>query len=79
MTWAPRSIREDRESLAQAKEIRLLCPHCSQAVYAKFEYPFTAERRQRAIKAAIDEHRRLCEKAPPEAQRVYRIDYPRAT
>ena len=79
MTWAPRSIREDRETVAQAKELRLLCPHCSGTVYVTLEYPFTTIRRQEAIRAAIDEHRKLCAKAPPEAQRVYRIDYPRAT
>ena len=77
MKWAPRSISETRQTLAEAKQIRLLCPHCSKPVYASFEYPFTAERRQRVIKEAIDEHRKLCPKAPPEAQRVYRIDYPR--
>jgi hypothetical protein len=40
--------------------------------------PITPARRQQAISEAVEEHRRQCAKAPPEAQRVYRIDYPRA-
>lgn len=78
MNFGPRSIREDRQPLAQAKELRLQCPHCSGVVHIKLAYPFTAIRRQRAISQAIDEHRRLCDKAPPEASRVYTIEYPRA-
>lgn len=78
MSWKARSIREERTPVAEAKEVRLQCPYCSGAVYVTLSYPFTAARRQKAISEAIDEHRRLCEKAPPEASRVYRIDYPRA-
>lgn len=74
-----RQISENRDTVAEAKEVRLLCPHCYGALYVTVPYGVTAERRQRLIAAAVNEHRGLCDKAPPEAQRVYRIDYPRAT
>lgn len=61
----------------RAPEVRLLCPHCHGTLYVTLAWPYTNERRQRAIKEAVDEHRRLCAKAPPEAKRVYQIDYPR--
>lgn len=73
----PRAINEDRQTVAQAKQVRLLCPHCSGTLYVTLDYPFTPERRQQVMRSAIGEHRGLCAKAPPEAQRVYRIDYPR--
>lgn len=72
------SIHENRIAAAEAKELRLLCPHCFGAVFVTLDYPFTPHRRQRAISVAIDEHRRLCLAAPAEAKRVYRIDYPRS-
>jgi hypothetical protein len=75
--FEPRAIREDRVTPVKTKEVRLLCPHCAASVYATFSYPITTEKRTRAISAAINEHRKLCPKAPPEASRVYRIDYPR--
>jgi len=61
----------------RAPEVRLLCPHCSGALYITLAQPITPARRQQAISEAVEDHRRQCEKAPPEAQRVYRIDYPR--
>jgi hypothetical protein len=47
-------------------------------MYVKLAWPFTPERRQQAMHDAVEDHRRQCAKAPPEAKRVYRIDYPRA-
>lgn len=79
MKFARGSIREERHSMVEAQEVRLLCPHCSGALYVPLEWPYLRVERQRRINAAIEEHRRLCEGAPPEAARVYRIDYPRAT
>jgi hypothetical protein len=78
MSFGYGSIREDREGITVAKQIRLLCPHCNSTVFVEWGYPFSAETRQTRIKEAIEEHRVLCSGAPPEAGRVYRIDYPRA-
>jgi hypothetical protein len=56
----------------------LLCPHCSGAIYVQLEWPFLRVDRTRKLSEAIELHRKNCAGAPPEAQRVYRIDYPRA-
>ena len=73
----PRQISETRQTVAEAKQVRLLCPHCYGALYVTVPYGVTNVERQRLIGEAVNEHRGLCDKAPPEAQRVYRIDYPR--
>lgn len=70
-------VSEPRQQAARSKEIRLLCPHCHSAVFVSLNWPYDGIERQRMISEAINEHRRLCSGAPPEAQRVYRIDYPR--
>lgn len=66
------------KSVAEANEVRLLCPHCNEPIYVPLVWPYTSVDKQRRISDAITEHRKLCAKAPPEAGRVYRIDYPRA-
>jgi len=71
-------IREDRERPVEAKELRLMCPHCHGCIYVKFSWPITAVSRNNEMKLAIEEHRPLCTGAPPEAGRVYEISYPRA-
>lgn len=58
-------------------QVRLLCPHCTGALYVTLAWPYTSQRRQAAIKDAVDSHRKECSGAPPEAQRVYEIHYPR--
>ena len=70
-------VSESRQQVARSKEIRLLCPHCHSAVFVSLDWPFAPVERQRRISEAINEHRKNCAGAPPEAQRVYRIDYPR--
>lgn len=66
------------KTIAEANEVRLLCPHCSQAIYVPLVWPYTRIDKQRRISEAIDLHRKNCVGAPPEEGRVYRIDYPRA-
>jgi hypothetical protein len=61
----------------RAPEVKLLCPHCNGALYVTLAAPYTPQRRQKAIHEAVETHRRECAKAPPEAQRVYQIEYPR--
>lgn len=77
VVFEPGAIREDRQTVAAANEVRLLCPHCHAAIYVPLGWSCSPVIRQQKISAAIEEHRVLCEAAPPEAQRVYRIDYPR--
>lgn len=66
------------KTVAQANEVRLLCPHCSGALYVQLEWPFLKVDRTRKISEAINLHRKNCAGAPIEASRVYRIDYPRS-
>jgi len=68
-------IAEHRDAPAVAKEIKIMCPHCSESMFVK--RPPTWVERQKLMSEAINEHRKLCAKAPPEAQRVYEITYPR--
>ena len=66
------------KTVAQANEVRLLCPHCHDAVYVPLDWPYLTVKRTRRISEAITEHRKNCVASPPEAGRVYRVDYPRA-
>ena len=78
MLWSARSVvAASVATPVAAKQVRLLCPHCNNSVYVVLPYRPTVLRRQQLIREAIDEHRRLCVKAPSEAGRVFRIDYPR--
>jgi hypothetical protein len=78
MPWVPRSITEERQTAAKAKQVRLLCPHCSASVFVDVPVGCTALVRQERIKDAVDEHRRLCPSLDSTGEVVYRIDYPRA-
>lgn len=71
-------ITTDVVKLAHAKEVRLLCPHCAGSLIVHVDWPYLRVERQRRISKAIEEHRKVCAGAPPEAGRVYQIDYPRA-
>ena len=70
-------VREAAQSPWQAKEVRLLCPHCSQAVYVPLPWKVTAEERLRLVSEAVTEHRSLCP-SNPQSGTVYSINYPRA-
>ena len=73
----PIRVRETSEGPFTAREVRLQCPHCAGAVYVPLPWNVTMEQRTQLITAAITEHRVLCSGAPPEAQRIYKITYPR--
>jgi len=78
MPWFQRTISETRDLAALAKEVRLLCPHCSASVYVSVPVGCTSLKRQELIKDGVDEHRRLCPSVESANEVVYRIDYPRA-
>lgn len=67
-------------TVAEAKEVRLLCPHCYDALYVTLDWApggYATEVNRDKKRKAIEEHRKLCSAAPPEAGRVYEIAYPR--
>jgi hypothetical protein len=70
-------INEDRESYQTAKEVAIKCPECHKMAIIVFPYKPTAQQRIEMMKAALDEHRKICTAAPPEIERKYEIWYPR--
>lgn len=74
----PTVLRESRQAPGAAREIQFTCGLCKKNAYAMLPYAPTSGQRQQIIKAALDEHRRVCTAAPPEVQRTYEIWYPRA-
>ena len=55
----------------------LQCPHCLGMAYVSLPWNVTAEQRIQRISKMIEEHRTICSAAPPEAARVYTMNYPR--
>ena len=70
-------ISEDREGPSTAKEVAFKCPECHKLAIAVLPYSPTQLQRMQIIKAALDEHRKICTAAPAEVERVYEIWYPR--
>jgi len=61
-----------------AKGVTLRCDACEKTFGVVFPYQHTVEIRQRLIREASDEHRRVCTKGDAEQRRAYNIWYPRA-
>ena len=76
MPWS--SYSEAREFAALAKQVRLLCPHCQGQVFVTMPHKPPQLKRQKLIREAIDEHRRVCTVAEITDGFVYSIEYPRA-
>lgn len=70
-------ISENRESPFEAKEVAIKCPECHKMAIIVFPYKPSAEQRIKMMKAALDEHRKVCVAAPAEIERKYEIWYPR--
>lgn len=74
----PPSARENFQKPQEAKGARLHCDACDKDVVVAFPYYCTALERQRIIKQAADEHRRItCSAKDSVAERKYQIWYPR--
>ena len=70
-------ISESRDNPQDAKEVAIKCPECGKLAIVVFSYKPTYTQRMETIKAALDEHRKVCTAAPAETGRVYEIWYPR--
>ncbi len=70
-------ISETRYGPGEAKEAALRCDLCGKMAVVVFPYKPTKLQRLQTMKAALDEHRKICTAAPPEVERKYEIWYPR--
>lgn len=71
------SIGESVAPAMESREVALQCDACGKRAYGQMPYRPTAEQRLAVIRAAMDEHRRVCSGAPPEAVRKFEIIYQR--
>lgn len=71
------SVGEHFENPMDARQVKLGCPYCNALIVANLPYRPTAEKRMEAIKAVIDEHRKVCVGADALQGRTYSITYPR--
>lgn len=74
---SPRAT-EHRQPPNLAKGVTLQCDACHGSFGVVFPYINTVETRQREIKKAADEHRKVCTAGDAEQGREYKIWYPRA-
>lgn len=72
------SFSSDPVKVEHAKEATARCSACGKMCFLTFPYYMTMENRQRAVKAALDEHRRVCTVGNAEVYRTYEIIRPRA-
>jgi hypothetical protein len=72
-------ISERRQTAREAKGVTMRCDGCDRDFGVVFPYGATALKRQRLMKAAADEHRKIgCVKGTTDEGRVFRIDRPRS-
>lgn len=76
---SPRQISEHRQQAAKARGLTMQCDTCQRRIHVAFPHDCTQLDRQRIIKSAVDEHRRIgCVQGMAEDGRSYKIWYPRA-
>lgn len=70
-------ISEDKYNPFEAKQMAMKCDACGKLAFVDFPYKPTAWQRMQIVKAALDEHRKVCAVANSEIQRTYELWYPR--
>lgn len=73
----PVTVGEDRQAPDEARELAFRCQSCGKLCYGTLPFYVTPVERQRIIKAALDEHRKVCTVGAAADQRSYDIWYPR--
>lgn len=71
-------VTESSQAPSAAREIAMQCGSCGKRCYAMLPHAPTPEERMAMMRAAMEEHRRVCPVGAPEDGRTYRIFYPRA-
>jgi hypothetical protein len=72
------SVSERRESPVDALHKTMKCSACGKLCFVTFPYYVTAQKRSETMKAALDEHRKVCTAGSAEDKRTYEILYRRA-
>jgi tRNA G26 N,N-dimethylase Trm1 len=72
------SFASDPVKVEHAKEAMARCHACGKMCFVTFPYYMTMLNRQQIIKAALDEHRKVCTAGPTDMHRTYEIVRPRA-
>jgi hypothetical protein len=71
-------VSEHRIGAADAKHATMQCSACKKNCFVTFPFGGTVEARQAVMRAALDEHRRVCTAGRAEDRRTYEIQYGRA-
>lgn len=72
------SFASDPVKVEHAKEAMARCSACGKMCFVSFPYYMTMLNRQQVMKAALDEHRKVCTAGTAEQARSYEIIRPRA-
>lgn len=72
------SFSSDPVTVEHAKEATAKCSACGKMCFVTFPFYLTALKRQQILKAALDEHRKVCTVGNSEQHRSYEIIRPRA-
>lgn len=72
------SFASDPMRVQDAKEATAKCSACGKMCFVTFPFYMTALNRQQVLKAALDEHRRVCTVGTADQARSYEIIRPRA-
>ena len=72
------SFRSDPLKVENAKEAMAKCSACGKMCFVTFPYYMTMLNRQQVMKAALDEHRKVCTAGTIDQTRTYEIIRPRA-
>jgi hypothetical protein len=67
------TYREQNVGSSDARSAVMKCDLCGKHCFATFPMGGTREQRNTVMRAAMNEHRRVCTAAPAEAERKYEI------
>jgi hypothetical protein len=71
------SVAESRIGAGEAKHATMRCSACLKNCFVSFPFEPTKLQRQQIMKAALDEHRRVCTVGQAEDYRSFHIEYGR--
>ena len=72
------SFSSDPTTVEKSREAMTKCSACGKMCFVTFPFYLTALKRQQILKAALDEHRKVCTVGDAAMARSYEIIRPRA-